>query len=262
MKYIEIKDFLNKDIDIREIRVLSIKESVKTRNIFKKRKFNIIFMYISGKRQYIPDTGAPFYLNPGDIMYVPEGAAYKFSVLEGDPLDYAIAVNFALRDESCEKVCIGKTPFIITTDSSKYYESLFLRALNMDSGVKMGRMMVKSSIYRLFYEIFTEKIHRDYDKLSWREILPAVDKIELNPSQDISIPELAKLCGVCETKFRKLFNQYTGGLSPVQYRNKLRMEQAVRSLKTKEITVEQAAHEAGFKDMAYFYRCLKKYTEK
>ena len=121
--------------------------------------------------------------------------------------------------------------------------------------------MLKSSIYRLFHEIFTEKMHRDYDKLPWKEILPAINKIESSPAQDISIHELAHLCSVCETKFRKLFNQYTGGLSPVQYRNKLRMEQAVRSLNTQEITVEQAAHEAGFKDMAYFYRCYKKYMK-
>lgn len=262
MRYIEIKDFLSEDIDIREIRVLPIRERINTKKTIKKKDFSVMFMYISGRRRYMPNEGSPFFLNPNDIMYVPEGAAYKFSISEGNPLDYAIAVNFSLKDENGESVCIGKSPTIITTDRSKYYESLFLRLLNMDSGVKANTLMLKSSIYRLFHEIFTEKMHQNYDKLPWREIFPAIDKIESFPAQDISIPEFAKLCGVCETKFRKLFNQYTGGLSPVQYRNKLRMEQAVRSLKTREITAEQAAYEAGFKDMAYFYRCYKKYKEK
>ena len=262
MKYIEIKDFLTEDIDIREIRVLQIRERIKTKNVFKKRAYSVMFLYIAGKRQYTPDEGNPFFLTPGDIMYVPEGSAYKFSILEGDPLDYAIAINFSLRDKSGEHVCIGKSPKIITNDTSKYYESLFLRALNMDEGIKTGTLMLKSSIYKLFHEIFTERMRHDYDGLPWKQILPAIDKIESSPSQDISIPELAHLCCVCETKFRKLFNQYTGGLSPVQYGNKLRMEQAIRSLKTQEITVEQSAHEAGFKDMAYFYRCYKKYIKK
>ena len=63
-------------------------------------------------------------------------------------------------------------------------------------------------------------------------------------------------------RFRLLFNQYTGGISPVQYRNALRMEQALRLIRTEEVTVEQAAREAGFHDMSHFYRLYKKHKAK
>lgn len=258
MRYLAIKDFLNEDIDIRDIRVLPVRERVKTKNVFKNRACSVMFMYLSGRRRYVPSEGESFYLNPGGILYVPEGSAYSFCILEGDPLDYAIAVNFSLKDKSGEPVCIGKSPTVIASDAHKHYEALFLRALNTDAGAKARTLLLKSYIYRLLYEIFTEKLHQEYGDLPWKSILPAIDRIESCPAKDTPIPDLARLCGVCETKFRKLFSQYTEGLSPVQYRNKLRMEQVVRSLKTQETTLEQAAHEAGFRDMAHFYRLYKK----
>ena len=262
MRYLEIKDFLNEDIDIRDVRVLSVRERIKTKNLFKKRAYSVMFMYISGRRQYVPSEGEPFFLNPGDVMYVPEGSAYKFCILEGDPLDYAIAVNFLMRDKSGEAVCLSKAPTVLINDTPKHYEPKFLRALATDSGTKSRTLLLKSEIYRLFHEIFTEKLYKECEALPFREILPAINKIEACPAEDTPIPELARLSGVCETKLRKLFSQYTGGLSPVQYRNRLRLEQVTRSLKTQEITVEQAAREAGFRDMAHFYRLYKKYVEK
>lgn len=262
MRCLELKDFLNEDILLRDVRVLPVRERVKTKNVFKKRAYSVMFMYISGKRRYVPSEGEPFYLNPGDIMYVPEGSAYSFCIFEGDPLDYAIAVDFSLRDKTGEHVCISKSPTVIARDDHKHYESMFLRALDTDSGTKARTLLLKSYVYRLLYEIFTEKLHQEYEGLPWKVILPAIDRIESYPAEDISIPELARLCGVCETRFRTLFQQYTDGLSPVQYRNKLRIEQVTRSLRTGETTVEQAAHEAGFRDMAHFYRLYKRQLKK
>ncbi len=262
MRYLTVKDFLNEDINIDDIRVLPIKERVKMRASFKKRAFSVIFLYLAGQRRYTPNEGDSFLLNPGDILYVPEGSTYSFCILEGDPFDYAIAINFSLKDRSGEPVCIGRSPSVIACDAHQHYETLFLRALNTDAGAKSRALLLKSDIYRLFYEIFTEKLHKEYADLPWKAILPAIDRIESRPADDTSIPELARLSGVCETKLRKLFLQYTDGLSPIQYRNKLRMEQAMRSLKTEEMTVEQAARDAGFKDMAHFYRLYKKERQK
>ena len=261
MRILEIKDIMNEDIDIRDICVLTIRERVKMKATFKSRSCSVMFLYLSGKREYIPDGEKPFFLLPGDIMYVPEGSSYKFSILEGNPLDHAIAINFSMRDKNGEAVSIGKYPTVLTKDKMKHYEALFLRALLSDSGKKARSLLLKSDVYRLFYEIFTERLYKEHEKLPWKEIVPAIDKIESVPSEDTPIPELSRLCGVCETKFRKLFQQYTGGLSPVEYRNKLRIEQVERSLRTNEITVEKAAREAGFRDMAHFYRLYKKHKK-
>ncbi len=262
MRYLEIKEIMNEDIDIRDVCVVPVRERNDIKKTFKKRSCNVMFLYLSGKREYFPDGEKPFFLTPGNIMYVPEGASYRFHILEGDPLDYAIAVDFSMRDKNGESVCIGKSPTVIAKDGAKHYENLFSRALLAASGTRARTMILKSVVYQLFYEIFTEKIYKDYKKLPWRDILPAIDKIESFPSQDTPIPELSKLCGVCETKFRKLFLQYTGGLSPVEYRNKLRIEQVEQSLKTEEMTVEQAAREAGFRDMSHFYRLYKRHKSK
>ena len=261
MRNITVNEFLSEDIDIREVCVLQVKEHVKLENVFKnkKRNCNVLFMYLFGKRKYVLEDGTQFFLTPGDILYVPKFACYKFNIVEGNPLDYAIAINFLMKDKNGEEVRIGNSPKILFKDTLEHYQSRFLRAHSIDVGAKTQTLLLKSAVYQICYEIFTELINKESLKFPWKNILPAIDKIESFPADDTPIPELARICGICETNFRKLFLLYTNGISPVQYRNKLRMEQAIRSLKTNEITVEQAARDAGFKDMAYFYRLYKKH---
>ncbi len=263
MRSLTASEFMHEEIDIRDIRVLPIRENVKRESVFKNkmRYCNVLFMYLSDKRKYTTENGNEFFLTPGDIMYVPQYSVYKFNITEGNPLDYAIAVNFTLRDASGEEVRIGYEPMIIVKDKLAHYQSQFLRALDADNGAKNQIMLLKSVVYRLVHELFSEHVNFEAGKSDYKEILPAIDEIESQPSRDTPIPELALMCGVSETKFRQLFSLYTGGLSPVQYRNRLRMEQVIRSLRTEQITVEAAAHEAGFRDMAHFYRLYKKYKD-
>lgn len=264
MRYLSVNEFLSEDIDIREICVLPIREPVHQESIFKNklRNCSVLFLYLSGKRQYTLENGNTFFLTPGDIMYVPQYATYKFKIMQGDPLDYAIAINFTLKDTQGEMACLGKAPYILFKDMLGHYQTRFLRALSIDVGAKTQTMLLKSIVYALAYELFSEYSAKQSTILPWKEIMPAIDQIESSPSHDTPIPQLAKMCGVCETKFRKLFLLYTNGLSPVQYRNQLRMEQVVRTLHTQQISVEQAARGAGFRDMAHFYRLYKKYQSK
>ena len=83
--------------------------------------------------------------------------------------------------------------------------------------------------------------------------------IESNPADNRPISQLARLCGVGETRFRQLFLQYSGGISPVEYRNRLRIDYAEKYLYSDLVTVEYAALASGFNDLSHFYRTYKKY---
>ncbi len=262
MRYLSAAELLSEEIDLHNICVIPIREPYGHEGIFtnKKRHCSVLFLYLSGQREYTLSNGQRFFLNPNDILYVPQHATYRFRITDTQDgtLDYAIAINFQMKDRNGEAVCLGQDPHILLRDTLSHYLSRFQRALSIDAGVKTNGMPLKSTLYSLLYEILTELQLAESAHAPWRSILPAIDLIESFPSQDIPIPQLARQCGVSETLFRRQFKLYTGGESAVQYRNRLRLEQVERLLHTEQVTVEVAAREAGFRDMSHFYRLYKR----
>ncbi|MBQ7035821.1 MAG: helix-turn-helix transcriptional regulator [Clostridia bacterium] len=263
MRYLSAAELLSEEIFFRNICVLPIREPLGYEAVFsgEKRQCSVLFLYLAGQREYSVSQGKGFFLNPGEILYVPQYASYRFRITEtGEEMqDYAIAVNFEMTDRNGEPVCLGKSPQVLLKDTLSHYFSRFHRALSIDTGAKTNTLLLQSSICSLCYEIFRELQLTEAEKEPWSVLLPAIDLIESTPAEDISIPELAKRCGVSETRFRQLFNRYTGGESAICYRNRLRIEQVERMLRTEQVTVEYAAREAGFRDMSHFYRMYKKY---
>jgi len=88
------------------------------------------------------------------------------------------------------------------------------------------------------------------------KILPAIEALRRDYQKNIKISEYAKMIYMSESQFRKLFRQ-TMGLSPVDYRNQLRLKQT-ESLIFSGYTVEEAAAEAGFNSVSYYYRIARK----
>ena len=50
------------------------------------------------------------------------------------------------------------------------------------------------------------------------------------------------------------------GMSPVEYRNRLRINRATELLKTGEYTVGEAAESVGIRDIKYFSKLFKRYA--
>lgn len=262
MRYLSATEILSEDIELHNVCVFPIREPLGHEGVFanKKRRCNVFFLYLAGQREYTCENGESFFLNPNEILYIPQYATYRFRITKASEnnCDFAIAVNFEMTDRNGEAVCFGAQPRILMKDTLSHYFTRFHDALTLESGTKASALLLKSRVYSLCYEIFSELHLTEAAKEPWRTILPAIDAIESAPAEDIPIPELAKLCGVSETQLRKLFNQYTGGLSPVAYRNRLRLELVERMLRTEQVTVEYAARSAGFRDMSHFYRIYKR----
>lgn len=89
-------------------------------------------------------------------------------------------------------------------------------------------------------------------------IQPALDEIaEQYCRQNISIPALAKRCGVSEPYFRRLFQACTG-TSPLKYIAARRMERACELLRFGGYSIRTTAEMCGYGDECYFSREFKK----
>ena len=96
------------------------------------------------------------------------------------------------------------------------------------------------------------KRRRDLERLG-----PALDYIEQNYSERISVAQLAQLLCLSTDRLGHLFREGVGQ-APLQYINEIRLRKAMSLLKTEEHTVTEVAQAVGFFDYNHFGRLFRR----
>ena len=97
-----------------------------------------------------------------------------------------------------------------------------------------------------------DKRRRDLERLQ-----PALDYIEQNYAERISVVQLAQLLCLSPDRLGHLFRDGVGQ-APLQYINEIRLRKAMNLLKTKEYTVTEVAQAVGFFDYNHFGRLFRR----
>ncbi len=87
-------------------------------------------------------------------------------------------------------------------------------------------------------------------------VRPAINHIYFHYMENISVPELAKLCAMSVYHFCRVFKNVIGS-SPVAYINAIRLNKAALLLTTTKLTVGEIAASVGFPDVFYFSKRFK-----
>lgn len=91
----------------------------------------------------------------------------------------------------------------------------------------------------------------------YARIAPGAAALEAQFMESTAISVYASLCGLRENRFRLLFTEQFG-VSPVEYRNMLRMRYAHDLMDRMGCSVRDAARAAGFSSVSYFCRLHRK----
>ena len=75
--------------------------------------------------------------------------------------------------------------------------------------------------------------------------------------EDLSVEELAFLCNMSISSFKRKFKN-TYGTSPKRYINTKRLEKAQHLLSTSELSVGEICFECGYNDLSYFSKTFKR----
>ena len=67
----------------------------------------------------------------------------------------------------------------------------------------------------------------------------------------------AEICNMSKFHFLRVFKETTG-VTPVEYRNNIRIEHGAELLKNTDFSVEEIGLRVGFLSLAYFSCCFKK----
>lgn len=201
----------------------------------------------SGSSVYLFKGNKRIVQQPGEILYFPKGSSYvveKFS--EGG----TYAVNFDIDEP------ISAEPFLCRFRDPREIKRLFAAAVRQYEGRADSDYFIRGTVYQLLYAIRTEQ-RESMSKSASGILFPAMEYLRDHGAQEVYIPDLARMCGISETYFRRVFRK-TYGVAPVVYLNRLRYERALRLLRSGEYTVHTVADLTGFPDDSSFSRFFKK----
>ena len=101
-----------------------------------------------------------------------------------------------------------------------------------------------------------EEEKAEFEAGSTSLITPAIDYISECCDRPIKVEELAAMCHISETHFRRVFTSYMK-MSPLEYINTVRINTACELLKKTDEPVADIAHKCGFTTNSTFNRNFK-----
>lgn len=111
-------------------------------------------------------------------------------------------------------------------------------------------------IYKMYELIWNASKRQPQIPYKFRKLQPVLKEIKTHFSDNRKISYYAEIIGMSESGFRRLFNDFTG-FSPIEYRNRIRLENAKTLLRSGEYRVEEAADAVGFTNLSFFCRSYK-----
>lgn len=92
------------------------------------------------------------------------------------------------------------------------------------------------------------------------QIASALDFVNKNFDQEIRVRELADICSMSETHFRRIFEEHIN-MSPMDYVNLIRIQKACDFMKKSNDSMDIIASKCGFTTTSTFNRNFKKYLD-
>ncbi|MBQ7039916.1 MAG: helix-turn-helix transcriptional regulator [Clostridia bacterium] len=203
------------------------------------------FLYITkGNYAFTTERGG-FSAGEGDIIYLPKYSCYSF-IINSDKAE-GIMVDFDLETE--KEVLISKVPLKICANAEqKQTVNELLLCFYRDE-----QFEVLSKLFKLI-SMFETEIE---GKEKFGKISPAVDFLKTDFDKVVSVKELAALCGLSESHFRRLFLKKMG-MSPKKYKNSILMKHASVLLKSEDMNISEVAESLNFCSIYAFSRAFKK----
>ena len=217
------------------------------------RKTSALLLLKNCNIEYTVDGDSEIF-EKGSILYLPQGSLYtsRFSSDKGSA--DTILIEFTIEND--EPFSLSKE-VVKVAECDAFFEGSFNQAVDIYNEPVFSPGHFKAVVYSILYEI--SKRHRSAELCAkeYKSILPAIKHIESHYAENTSVSELARMCHLSVTYFRKIFKRYAS-LSPSEYQTSLKIDVAKRLLKSNFYSVGEVAEKLGFDDAAYFTKVFKK----
>lgn len=216
----------------------------------KKHSFNI---RLSGSMEY-DFNGRKIKVNEGEMIYLPKDASYTYEVTSKEESRCTIITMDADFDEMSKPMVYP----LKDLHCARYIMNHFSDSWNFGSTADKYRCI--SYLYELLSFIENYNNLKYMEKRKFTVIDPALNYLKTHIyDTDLKADELAHLCGISNTYFRKLF-ALRFKTSPKDYIIEKRLTRAKAIIDSGEFhSVKELALSIGYDDPLYFGKVFKKH---
>ncbi len=221
------------------------------------KKTNLLLYLHNCCAEYTLPDGQTMRAEPGSLVYTPAGSRYRIRIFDlQDAQSSTVGTNFLLWDQEDH-------PFLLSDTIEIFPNIDCCNLVNELEQISSSVLPSPSRMKARFYDILMLLCDDSRLRLAprFQVISKGIQYMERDLLQELSIPQIASLCGISDIYFRRLFKEYSG-LSPIDYRQKAKLERAKMLLRYEDITAAQIAQLLHFSSTSYFCRLFKKYTGK
>lgn len=188
--------------------------------------------------------GNSYFVNVGDVLYLPQGVAYTAEYSDTELL----VIHFRTVGDDTK-------PEVYGCDNAQAIYNAFLSAhIAWQEKAPGFEARVYAQLYAVLATLCENKMARKLPEC----FVEAVSYIHAKYTEpDLTVPKICQSAGIGATNLRALFQKYYQK-TPTEYITKLRLERA-RNFISCGMSVEQAAVRSGFADPKYFARVVKKH---
>ena len=205
------------------------------------------FLYLAQGEYVYHSKECGFTLKKGDAVFYKKHSSYEYEFVAENNECWQIELELESENDEFE---IGNKPVILNEESSKEFAKYFPAIMTYFRSGKQG-FFKTSAIAMYFLSLVNKESEGKKSKIK-----PAIDYIEQNYTLDFSAEFLAQLCKISESQLRRLF-QAELGVSPLKFRNSLRIREACALLRRGEMSVSEVSEVLTFDTPYAFSKAFK-----
>lgn len=191
------------------------------------------------------------------LAYMPKGIEYTVEFFDTAPnRTDTIVMHFDMKDVKGKDIASADHP-VLCLKNVDVQTSVDIKEAAEEFQKSLACIPeITALIYKIF-AIISKKRRKSTVKHKFSYIKEGIELLESDSNKPID--EIAKLCGVSEGYFRKLFREYSGD-NPIDFRQKHRIEKAKQMLLLDTFTIGEIAQELHFSDIYHFSKTFKKFV--
>ncbi len=264
MIYSKIHEALNSDIAITYLWPYKMTEKQLKKNFYVSntvKPYSRFFLVLNGKTTFT-FNGADgkkkkVSAGAGDIVYLPNDLEYNSYWENINEINH-ISIVFNITDSYNQNIVLNPEIVVITHDNNEILHNAFENIYNLWCRGEIGyKIKCRSLFYDILTAILKDCLKYEYSK-KHNDIYKSILYLENNYLEEISVANLAKMSNMCETSFRSKFKSKIG-MTPIEYKNYLKIKKAAELLKSGEYSVYEAADFVNITEMSYFHKLFKKH---
>jgi len=219
------------------------------KHIHRNRQFH---GFVLGNKEGIKDyrfsDGRIMRIEGSMLYYLPKNSSYDVKIIRPSGC-YAINFDADIEDE----------PFAIPLRNADLLKRSFRAACSERySDDELRIPSAKCAIYNAIYQAYKETEESYVTSRQAEMLTPAIEEINRAlTDKSLTVEHLAKICGISDVYFRKIF-LHRFGISPKEYIIDKRMEYARQLLATGDFSVTEVAENCGYSEPCHFSREFKR----